>query len=183
MAGATCGRCGGPREFDSPSISYCKACGRAYQRERYRVNQAAMGRVVATRVPGTDGTHAPTPPTGQMLQMRQIFKMLISNNQTGHCSYCGILTEPQSLLPVYQIQSQPPTRVPGTPSKRRPYKKVWDTIIGVACQPCKDTAEMITAVGPQIAGAILRQLIAEAAPPVPERSYEDDSNNPNTPEH
>jgi len=94
MAKDTCSKCHGPRELQSPAYSYCIACARRIQRDRYRSDREAAGHVVNPRV--IDDTDRRT-------------YLLNSADRPGTCECCGtVVGEPDTLTLEHYSNSVPP---------------------------------------------------------------------------
>jgi|SRR5687767_4597734 len=179
MAKDVCARCDGHREHDAPMASYCKQCGKAYQRERYAKTRLMQGHLVQSRSESDTSAYEPRKVTEKEQTQRQAYADLVRAGSSGHCMFCTVLTEPEPLRPIYQIA---PTIIdPATNMQRF---ATTDVVVALACKNCADTASKIIRTGPAATGALLKCLlwnIGSHASQAPLPSFNSHNNGPVVP--
>lgn len=119
MAKETCASCNGPREPDSSSYSYCKACAKKKQRTRYRNTREAAGLIVKPRV------------EDDLTANDRYYWLKAQSNQPGTCECCS-QPSPSLILEHYSTSNPPdPNDMTGVP-------------LAVWCSECHKLAQSLT---------------------------------------
>ena len=131
MPRETCSICGKPREPESSAYSYCIACGRKRQRDKYRDGRKAAGLTVRARVIDVDE--------------RRTF-LLNGDKKPGMCESCN-MHEPVALVLEHYSNSVPPdpNDFAGIPFA------LW-------CSGCHKTAQSLTSEQLHRAAQVLQSL-------------------------
>lgn len=150
MARENCSKCGNPREADSSSASYCKACTRAYQRTRYRDRRIAAGLQVKPRVANSDNRDSTT--AEREKEFHDIYRAVLINKDPTYCAICAKDLADETAYPFYK-------RLGSYAGPRTEIAKP-ERILMIACHTCISIAETIYSWGLVETGRILQVCIS-----------------------
>lgn len=164
MPKTICSKCGGPREPESSSASWCRECARTYHRERYRSRMTAAGKTVVPRrqdAPNTAEGFEDRVLSEKALslsrikfarEIRQSSLSTAEQQMSGErCDVCNesVLTKENCNL-VQRIWLEPHTLKPITPSSSQTSSSTTDQdlravhlIVGLACNECNKILEYV----------------------------------------